>query len=135
MKQELLCSLEGDAGQAEISRFAQKIFPVKGREHQGAPEGSLHCGSILLQNTSCHACLHAQLCPILCNPMDNSPPDSSVHGIFQARTRVGCYFLVQGLTCLNIIQLGLNPSNKQILSLSIFVVLFRTSPQGNMLKL
>ena len=26
----------------------------------------------------------AQLCPILCNPMDYSLPDSSVHGIFQA---------------------------------------------------
>ena len=28
---------------------------------------------------------HAQLCPTLCDPMDCSPPDSSVHGIFQAR--------------------------------------------------
>ena len=27
----------------------------------------------------------AQLCPTLCNPLDCSPPDSSVHGIFQAR--------------------------------------------------
>ena len=30
-------------------------------------------------------CLVAQLCPTLCNPMDCSPPGSSVHGIFQAR--------------------------------------------------
>ena len=32
--------------------------------------------------------LHAKLlqsCPILCNPMDYSPPSSSVHGILQAR--------------------------------------------------
>ena len=29
--------------------------------------------------------LVAQLCPTLCNPMDYNPPDSSVHGIFQAR--------------------------------------------------
>ena len=29
--------------------------------------------------------LVAQLCPTLCGPMDYSPPDSSVHGIFQAR--------------------------------------------------
>ena len=28
----------------------------------------------------------AQSCPTLCNPMDCSLPDSSVHGIFQART-------------------------------------------------
>jgi len=27
----------------------------------------------------------AQLCPTLSDPMDHSPPGSSVHGIFQAR--------------------------------------------------
>ena len=35
-----------------------------------------------------HACMHAKLlqsCPTLCNPMDYSPPGSSVHGILQAR--------------------------------------------------
>ena len=32
-----------------------------------------------------HACLVAQLCPTLCDPMDCSPPGSSVHGILQAR--------------------------------------------------
>ena len=26
-----------------------------------------------------------QSCPTLCNPVDSSPPGSSVHGIFQAR--------------------------------------------------
>ena len=34
------------------------------------------------------ACMHAmslQLCPILCNTMDHSPPGSSVHGILQAK--------------------------------------------------
>ena len=31
------------------------------------------------------ACLVAQLCLTLYNPMDYSPPGSSVHGIFQAR--------------------------------------------------
>ena len=34
-------------------------------------------------------CVHAkslQSCPTLCNPMDCSPPGSSVHGTFQART-------------------------------------------------
>ena len=30
-------------------------------------------------------CLVAQLCLTLCDPMDCSPPGSSVHGIFQAR--------------------------------------------------
>ena len=33
-----------------------------------------------------HVCvLVAQLCPTLCDPMDCSPPDSSVYGILQAR--------------------------------------------------
>ena len=27
----------------------------------------------------------AQSCPTLCDPMDYTPPGSSVHGIFQAR--------------------------------------------------
>jgi len=26
-----------------------------------------------------------QSCPTLCNPIDGSPPGSSIHGIFQAR--------------------------------------------------
>ena len=30
-------------------------------------------------------CLVAQLCPTLCDPMECSPPGSSIHGIFQAR--------------------------------------------------
>ena len=30
-------------------------------------------------------CVSAQLCPTFCDPMDCSPPGSSVHGIFQAR--------------------------------------------------
>ena len=30
-------------------------------------------------------CMCAQLCPTLCNPLNCSPPGSSVHGIFQAR--------------------------------------------------
>ena len=38
------------------------------------PDLGLHC-----------ACQVAQSCLTLCNPMDCSPPDSSVHGILQAR--------------------------------------------------
>ena len=32
------------------------------------------------------SCLVAKSCLTLCNPMDHSPPGSSVHGILQART-------------------------------------------------
>ena len=33
--------------------------------------------------------------PTLCDPIDGSPPGSPVPGIFQARTGVGCHFLLQ----------------------------------------
>ena len=40
-----------------------------------------------------------QLCPILCDPMDYSPPGSSVHGILHARTLewTAMPFLLQGI--------------------------------------
>ena len=43
-------------------------------------------------------CECAQSCLTLCDPMDYSPPGSSVHEIFQARisnTLAGCHFLLQ----------------------------------------
>jgi hypothetical protein len=36
-----------------------------------------------------------QLCMTLCDPIDGSPPGSPVPGILQARTGVGCHFLLQ----------------------------------------
>ena len=48
--------------------------------------------------STCVCVLSAQSCLILCNPMDCSPPGSSVHGIFPRKnTRAGCYFLLQGI--------------------------------------
>ena len=40
-------------------------------------------------------CVCAQSRPTLCNPMDSSPPGSSVYGIFQARILEN--FLLQGI--------------------------------------
>ena len=60
----------------------QGIFP-----NQGSNLGLLHCRRSLLQGSFCYAESEsevAQLCPTLCDPMDCSLPDSSVHGIFQA---------------------------------------------------
>ena len=42
-------------------------------------------------------CIVTKLCHTLCNPMDCSLPDSSVDGISQARTGVGCHFFPQGI--------------------------------------
>ena len=51
-------------------------------------------------------CLLTQSCPILCNPLDCSPPISSVHRIFQARILVWvAIFLFQGI----FLTQGLNP--------------------------
>ena len=41
-------------------------------------------------------CLDAQSCPTLCDPMDCSPPGSSVHGDTSGKnTGVGCHSLLQ----------------------------------------
>ena len=57
---------------------------------------------------SCLCCsLVAQSCLTLRNPLDCSPPGSSIHWISQARNiRVGCHFLLQGI----FLTQGLNPS-------------------------
>ena len=38
-----------------------------------------------------------QSCSTLCDPIDGSPPGSAVPGILQARTGVGCHFLLQSM--------------------------------------
>ena len=48
-----------------------------------------------------------QSCPTLCNPMDCSPPGSSVHGIFQARV------LEWGAIAFSIEASKINPVNSQ----------------------
>ena len=51
-------------------------------------------------------CPHTQSCPTLCNPMECSPPGSSVHRISQARTLEWvCHFLLQEI----VLTWGLNP--------------------------
>ena len=57
-----------------------------------------------------HVCTFAQLCPTVCDPVDYSPPGSSVSGIFQARIleRVIISFSWEGRPSL-IAQLVKNP--------------------------
>ena len=44
----------------------------------------------------CYPLLSTQSCLTLCNPMDSSPPGSSVHGNSPGKnTGVGCHFLLQ----------------------------------------
>ena len=53
--------------------FSRGIFPT-----QGLNLGLLHC-------RQCVCAKSLQSCPTLCDPVDCSPPGSSVHGILQAR--------------------------------------------------
>ena len=51
----------------------------------GDPCLLLEAGQIKHPRTSMVCVQSLQLCPTLCNPVDCSPPGSSVHGIFQSR--------------------------------------------------
>ena len=55
--------------------LASKAWPC-----WGWPAGLLGCGLMAV------ACSAASSCLALCNPMDDGPADSSVHGTLQART-------------------------------------------------
>ena len=51
--------------------------------------------------------LVAQLCPTLCNPMDCSPPGSSVHGDSPGKnTEVSCHALIQRIFPIQALNLG-----------------------------
>ena len=57
----------------------------------------------------------AQSCLILCDPMNCSPPGSSVHGDFPGKnTELGCHSLIQGIFSTQGLNLGL-PHCRQIL--------------------
>ena len=82
----------------------------KGRVFPGGPvvkARSFHCWGPWFdiwsgtQDPTSYACIHAkslQSCLTLCNPVDCSPPGSSVHGDSPGKnTRVGCQALLQGI--------------------------------------
>ena len=50
---------------------------------------------ILILNTNTATAKSLQSCLTLCDPIDGSPPGSAIPGILQARTGVGCHFLLQ----------------------------------------
>ena len=66
--------------------FLQGIFPT-----QGSNPALLHCRQTLYRLSYLYlvvisiTCVHAQLCLTFCEPMNCSPPGSSLHRIHQAR--------------------------------------------------
>ena len=59
------------------------VFQARVLEWVAIAFSSIYIYSPMFSSFSC--CLITKLCPTLCNPMDCSPPGSSVHGISQAR--------------------------------------------------
>ena len=87
-----------------VARPSPGNFPNPGIELKSPASSALQGDSWLLSHQRLsitkHACFQAkllQLCPTLCDPMDCSPPGSSVHGTSQATwsTGVGCHALLQ----------------------------------------
>ena len=80
-----------------------------------------HC-PLLFGNAAtviCVLCLVAQLCPTLCDPMDHSPPGSSVHGDSPGKnTGVGCHAFLQGILPTQESNLGLPHCRQHLYSLS-----------------
>ena len=71
-------------------------------------------------------CLVAQSCPTLCNPVESSPPGSSVHGDSPGKNNgVGCHALLQGIFPTQ----GLNPG-----LLLCRQILYHLSHQGRPLR-
>ena len=81
--------------------FSQMLDSSLDEPSFGIP--SLHFITTIINNNNnyyyccccCYNCMHdklLQLCPTLFDPMDCSLTGSSVHGILQANTGVGCHF-------------------------------------------
>ena len=66
---------------------AQHHIPSGGTKAANPDKEASRANHQLTGNTEdkCVRAKSCQLCPTLCNPMDCSPPGSSVHGILQAR--------------------------------------------------
>ena len=65
--------------------------------HQGSPYIYIYY-YIICSVFVCVLCLVTLSCPALCDPMDCSPPGSSVHGDSPGKnTGAGCHVLLQGV--------------------------------------
>ena len=92
----LRCDSEGDllttAQSRSLSSSPAQLCYSGPKDHL-APLPALSLGSVGTQRLFWAKLLVTQSCPTVCDPMDGSSPDSSVHGIFPGKnTGVGCHF-------------------------------------------
>ena len=81
----------------------------------------------MFQNRCCTLWLAPQLCPTLCDPMDCSPPGSSVHGDSPNKnTGVGCHIRLQGILPTQGMNPGLLHCRWILYHLSHQAILFQT---------
>ena len=74
---------------------AKRLAEIKTMGSKFASRSTL---SISKRIIGIYVCLVTQLCPILCDPMDCSPPSSSGHRDSPGKnTGVGCHALLQGI--------------------------------------
>ena len=113
-----------------ISRYWGEGGMIKLRTEEFEGAVKLFCIIILYYTIvvdTCHhmLCLVDQSCLTLCDPMDCSPPGSSVHGDSPGKnTRVGFHALLQGILLTQSLNLGLPHCRRILYQLS-----FQGSPK------
>ena len=96
--------LQGAVGRDPLASESSILHPPPGHGHTFSrhPWPFRECPrqqeiSLFLIKCQCVYAKSLQSCPTLCDPMDCSPPGSSVHGdSLGKKTGVGCHFLLQG---------------------------------------
>ena len=73
-------------------------------------------------------CMHAQLCPALCEPLDSNPPCSSVWNFPGKNTGEGCHFFLQGrdwthISCISCCFFTTEPPGKPSCSIKNVLIL------------
>ena len=66
-----------------VEQLRKVIFVSRDGGREGWDRRNMEVMEVV--NGICCCCLFTLSCPTLCNPMDCSPPGSSIHGILQAR--------------------------------------------------
>ena len=86
----------------QLNKFLRYLYMIWGVKQSDVVSGSAYMHIFIYPASlgllvSVHAKL-LQSCPTLCDPMDCSPPGSSVHGDAPGKnTGVGCHVLLQGI--------------------------------------